>query len=217
MISKKKHPQLLPPRIGYNLWASSYGEDMNPVQTLEKEALLQLLPDLIDKRVLDVGCGRGRNSRLAMEHGAKMTVGLDISDQMVLQAYQANSTNQCKWILGTGDRLPIKDESFDVVLSSLMMGHCKQIDSIIEQFASVLVPDGSLLISDFHPYATLRGWVRSFRHGATGKSYQIEQHLHLFEKYFKYLTAEGFLIDAFLEPVHDGFPIVFALRAVKGE
>jgi malonyl-CoA O-methyltransferase len=44
----------------------------------------------------------------------------------------------------------------------------------MREFARVLQPGGTLILSDFHPAAAARGWRRTFR--SNGQVYEIENH-----------------------------------------
>lgn len=206
---------LIPPHEGYELWAASYGEDMNPVQQLESLALKELLPPLKDCAVLDLGCGKGRVSRLALERGAEKTVGMDFSRQMVQAASAETQSDSAHWLIGSASGLPFRKETFDVMICGLLMGHIENLDAVLSQIWEVLRPGGFLLISDFHPYETLRGSVRSFRDEKGNRSYAIEQHLHLFEDYLRIFNKLGFVVEDLREPQYENFPLVFALRARK--
>ena len=72
-----------------------------------------------------------------------------------------------------------------------------------------------LLISDFHPYVTLRNWKRTFFHKESKRTYAVKNHVHLFEHYFRYLNELGFQIEDLVEPLYEGFPLVFVLKARK--
>lgn len=54
----------------------------------EWPAFRGLLPDLRDKRVLDLGCGFGWHCRYAREQGARSVVGVDLSEKMLRRAGQ---------------------------------------------------------------------------------------------------------------------------------
>lgn len=74
---------MLAPAEGYRRWAADYGDEPNAFQRLEAAALEGLLPALDGQRVLDLGCGKGRASRLARERGAASAVAADLSPAML--------------------------------------------------------------------------------------------------------------------------------------
>ena len=50
---------------------------------IEIPALLSILPNMVGKRILDLGCGFGEHCKLFVEKGAEKVVGLDISQKMI--------------------------------------------------------------------------------------------------------------------------------------
>ena len=50
---------------------------------LEQPAMLEVLPEMQGKAVLDLGCGYGDNCRDFIERGARRAVGVDISERML--------------------------------------------------------------------------------------------------------------------------------------
>ncbi len=204
---------MLTPQQGYDRWAASYGENMNPVQILEAEALYRLLPDLRDLTVLDLGCGNGRISRLALERGAAATIGVDVSEGMLEAA--AASLPSARWVQADARALPFEVATFDAVVCALMMGHVNDLEAALAEIARVLRPGGTLVLSDFHPYATLRGGQRAFTDAASGQAFAIENHPHLFETYLRCFKTLSLVLEALEEPCYEGFPLVFALRARK--
>jgi malonyl-CoA O-methyltransferase len=206
---------VIPPQKGYELWAASYGENMNPVQELESKALKELLPPLRGCVVLDLGCGKGRVSRLALERGAEKTIGLDFSWQMLQAASAETCSASAYWLTGSAVDLPFKRETFDVVICALLMGHLQNPDAVLSKIYKVLRPGGFLLLSDFHPYETLRGSVRSFRDVESNRSFAIKQHAHQFEYYLKTFNKLGFTLEDLREPHYGDFPLVFVLSARK--
>lgn len=214
-MEKEQSLQVISPQEGYELWAASYGEDMNPVQMFESKALRELLPPLEGCTVLDLGCGKGRVSRLASERGAARTVGMDFSWQMLKAASMETVSSSAHYLAGSASDLPFKKDTFDVIICSLLMGHIQKIDEVMSRIYEVLRPGGFLLVSDFHPYETLRGSARSFKDEKSNRSYAIEQHVHLFEDYIRSFNRLGFLLEDLREPLYEDFPLVFVLRAKK--
>ena len=191
------------PHTGYQRWASHYAVEKNPVLSLENGALLGLLPEVAGKRVLDVGCGTGRVSQLVAKRGASRVIGVDFSVNMLRSArIQVHSYSTVTLAAAEAIALPFAEETFDVVTCSLMMGHLEKIEPAIAELARVARRGGSLLVSDFHPYAHLLGWKRSFRDTRNGgaEEIHIRNYLHLHEDYFQSFRESGLHAEEISEP-----------------
>ena len=105
--------------------------------------------------VLDVGCGTGTLALAAKRRmGDTGTVsGVDASPDMIALATRkaARAGAAVAFRLGTAERLPFADESFDVVMSTLMLHHLPA--PLRRDFAReavrVLEPGGRILAVDF--------------------------------------------------------------------
>jgi malonyl-CoA O-methyltransferase len=90
----------------------------------------------------------------------------------------------------------------------------------VAEMARVLAPGGSVVYSDFHPFAALGGLKRTFT-GADGRRYMVEHHVHLYGDHQAACAAAGLTIEAVCEPLVDfehpwrGRPVVLVLRATK--
>ena len=198
----------------YTLWADTYGDSPNSFQRLESECLSELMPRLSGKQVLDLGCGRGRVVREACEGGAKIAVGIDRVLKMLDRASSSVSPPG-RFAAADVCSLPFPPCHFDVVNCSLVLGHVDDPGSAIEEADRVLKPGGWLLLSDFHPSASLHGWQRTFIDPVAGAEHIIEHHGHLLADYFSSFETLGLVVEALREPVWDGVPVVFVLRARK--
>src|SRR5262249_7386861 len=132
-------------REAYALWAKDYAaEPHNPFMRIEQQAMLELLPDVAGKTVLDVGCGSGRYLKILRERGALLLAGVDLSAAMLGRA-------RGLYPIACGDvrALPVQSHRFDVVVSALTVGHVANLASALVELGRALVSGGVLLYSDF--------------------------------------------------------------------
>jgi ubiquinone/menaquinone biosynthesis C-methylase UbiE len=105
------------------------------------------------QRVLDVGCGTGYFARLLaqMVGPAGLVVGIDPSSEMITYASRkADQIRPCRFLVGTAEALGFPDESFDLVVPSLMMHHLPEDLQLpaLREMRRVLRPGGTLLVAD---------------------------------------------------------------------
>jgi SAM-dependent methyltransferase len=96
--------------------------------------------------VLDIGCGEGRFSRLLAARGA-ITVGLDPIHRLVEAAVEDGDGTQ-HYLQGVGERLPLRDQSFDIVIAYLALIDIPDFRSAIQEAARVLKRGGRFLIAN---------------------------------------------------------------------
>ena len=76
--------------------------------------------DLIDKRVLDIGCGTGVLSIISSKRGAEKIVAIDIDEwayKNSIENSKLNNINNTKFILGDIDKL--SGLTFNVILANI--------------------------------------------------------------------------------------------------
>ncbi|MBO0912689.1 MAG: class I SAM-dependent methyltransferase [Acidobacteria bacterium] len=161
-FGRSRPPSLLSVREGYRRWAPVYDEFPNPLLALEQRAVLPFLAEVRGRRVLDLGCGTGRWSRLLAAKQPAALVAVDISDAMLRKANEKRVPNQ---FLVQADclELPLADHSFDLAICSFAIGHLSTLSSMARECARVLRGGARLYISDLHPAAYRAGWRTSFR------------------------------------------------------
>lgn len=106
--------------------------------------------------VLDVACGTGDLSELFAKAGAARVIGLDFTYEMLAIARvkaesRAASTraDQIAYMQGDAQRLPIADQSVDVVSIAFGIRNVLEPERAIREFARVLRPGGRLVILEF--------------------------------------------------------------------
>ena len=126
--------------IDDNAWNAHY----------ERVNALRLVGDVSGRRVLDAGCGPGAHAAVLVDRGATVT-GIDASSEL-LSIAAARLGDRVALVRGDlSDPLPFEDESFDVVLASLVLHYLRDWEPTLAEFHRVLVPDGRLVISTHHP------------------------------------------------------------------
>lgn len=111
---------------------------------LHVQALLKFFGDMTDRRVLDVGCGKGRFARILRERNPRAKIcGLDISEAM-LKPVPAGIER----VAGTMTELPFATPSFDFVYATESLEHAVDIERAVGEMCRVLKPGGKLFIID---------------------------------------------------------------------
>jgi ubiquinone/menaquinone biosynthesis C-methylase UbiE len=106
-------------------------------------AIVERLSPLEGRRILDLGCGKGRFARSLVERGAQV-VGLDISAGMLAQAAGLSR------VRGSARRLPFGRASFDGVMAVEVFEHLapEALDRVCGEVLRVLEPGGTLVVID---------------------------------------------------------------------
>lgn len=118
----------------------------------ERPATLSLLPDVKDKKVLDAGCAAGWYTKWLLEKDASV-IALDFSPSMI-EMTKKRVGNKAEVIRADlNDPLNfIKDESIDIVLSSLTLHYIKNWEVVMSEFYRILKKSGYFVFSVHHPF-----------------------------------------------------------------
>jgi len=122
---------------------------------------LQFASDLLEvaalrpgERVLDVACGTGVATRLAMKHvgpGGRIA-GLDVNPGMLAVARSVTSPDtSIEWHEGSAESIPLPDGSMDAVLCSLGMQFVPDKSAALREMHRVLAPGGRVVMNGVGP------------------------------------------------------------------
>ncbi len=102
------------------------------------------LGDLRGKRVLDVGCGKGRFARVFREQEPAVEIwGLDISEEMLRYVPEGIQTRA-----GSMTELPFDSDSFDGAYATESLEHAVEIEKAVAEICRVVKPGGRIVIID---------------------------------------------------------------------
>jgi SAM-dependent methyltransferase len=121
---------------------------------MEWAAFRALLPDLHDKRVLDLGCGFGWHCRYVHERGATKVVGIDISEKMLERARTTTNAPAIKYHRCAIEDVDFPANEFDIVINSLALHYVESFDRVCDKIHHCLTPNGLFLFSVEHPIFT---------------------------------------------------------------
>ena len=107
--------------------------------------LMSWLPNNNDLTVLDLGSGTGFFTDL-LASKYKQVIGVDISKKMLNFANQ-NRHHAILWLQADAYKIPLQNNSIDLVYSNLMVQWCDPLAPIIDEVMRVLKPGGSFVFS----------------------------------------------------------------------
>lgn len=105
--------------IFYENFRNIRATDLNFNDVIETPIITEMLPDLRNKRILDIGCGMGQHAMQYAKSGAMSVLGIDISENMLEYAWKHNSTDNITYRKMAFEDLDHLKEKFDVITSSL--------------------------------------------------------------------------------------------------
>ncbi|WP_391209509.1 class I SAM-dependent methyltransferase [Psychrobacillus sp. L4] len=144
----------------YNQLANDYEHNVDKKSLFnteyERPAMIKLLPsDIRNKKVLDAGCAAGWYTSQLVNLGADVTA-TDISPNMVAATKRRIGDKAEVLCLDLEKKLPFEDESFDLIVSSLVLHYIKDWSKPFSEFRRILKPNGTLLFSVHHPFMDIK-------------------------------------------------------------
>jgi ubiquinone/menaquinone biosynthesis C-methylase UbiE len=141
----------------YDHWSEQYDTNLNKTRDLEAVSLRQTLSGIRCKRILEIGCGTGKNTEWLQSITDEL-LAVDLSDKMLsvakskissahVQFLQADITQP--WDFAKG--------SFDLVTFSLVLEHISDLESILQKVSHALAPGGKVYIGELHPFKQYSG------------------------------------------------------------
>ncbi len=100
-------------------------------------------------RVLDLGCGSGLLSREFKNKGLDVC-GIDYLKHLIRIAQKENS--DIEFVVGDVGSTGFPDESFDAVVSGLVMHYIKDLEPVFSEVSRILKSDGIFVFTMHHPF-----------------------------------------------------------------
>lgn len=103
----------------------------------------KLIPLLKTKTVLDLGCGEGVTGSVLFDK--KIDYGVDNDPVAVRKARKQNIYK--KVLLTNATKIPLEDQTVDLVVSNCTLEHIKDLDSVLEEIKRILAKEGLFIFT----------------------------------------------------------------------
>jgi SAM-dependent methyltransferase len=199
----------------YRIYTERRTNPENPNDTLEPPVLAELIGDVADLRIIDLGCGNALFGRQALEQGARSYLGLEPAEKMLQDARKMLAGTSGEVIRSTIEAWTYPPASADLVVSRLALHYVEDFNRVCRNVFPVLSAGGRFVFSVEHPVITscfrsmertdLRtDWIVD-DYFITGErvnpwmgSSVIKYHRTV-EDYFRTLQEAGFVVEALRE------------------
>ena len=195
-------------RRAFNRAADSYDD----AAVLQKEVCSRLLEKLdyirlSPRAILDAGVGTGEAvAPLLRRYKKSRLVALDLSERMLAKALnQGGLLRKPELVCGDIEQMPFRDNSFELIFSSLTLQWCNDLQATQRELLRVLKPGGLLLFTTFGP-DTLKELRACWQ--------QVDDAVHVNRFSDMHDIGDGLLQAGFADPVMEAESITVSYGSV---
>jgi ubiquinone/menaquinone biosynthesis C-methylase UbiE len=187
----------------YNEWAAQYDTNLNKTRDAEAHVLREALAPIPFEKVLELGCGTGKNTVWLMTKAAAITA-VDFSGNMLekararidstkVQFYQADMT--LPWDFAS--------PPYDLAVCSLVLEHIEDLDSIFKKLSAVISNSGYVYLGELHPFRQYTGSGARFVR-PDGEEQTLTCFTHHISDFMTAATTHGFRLVSVREYFDEG-------------
>ncbi|MFP4050847.1 MAG: class I SAM-dependent methyltransferase [Thermoplasmata archaeon] len=174
----------------------------------ERPGLIELLPDVDGKKVLDAGCAAGWLTDWLVKHGADVTA-VDFSPNMVEMTKKRVGDKAKVVQADLNEPLDfLEDESIEIIISSLTLHYLKDWDRVMKEFSRILVDEGKLAFSVHHPFMDYSYFdvddyfeIKLLQDEWGEPKVKVEFYRRPLSEIIRPVTENGFVIEKITEPM----------------
>ncbi|MEZ5056068.1 MAG: class I SAM-dependent methyltransferase [Saprospiraceae bacterium] len=160
----------------YNEWSAIYDGNENKTRDLDQMITRRELDPINFTRVLETGCGTGKNTLYLVNRSADVTA-LDFSEGMLAMAKAKKELSGVNFL----QRDLLKDwevgeNQFDLVTCNLVLEHIEDLNPFFKKANKAMVSGGHLFISELHPFRQYKGSKAKYGSGEEEK--ELEVYIH---------------------------------------
>ena len=237
-IEVKPATRFLDPTSAYDLWSEVYDTDGNFLQALDTIEMRTLLPKMLSqisplgppRKIVDLGCGTGRNMIRLLDVPAATVIGLDASSKMLEMAKSMTDKHAAltsgasgaaqgaqveQYNLLSTDHIPSCALNADALISTLVLEHVP-LPTFFQKVSQLLKPNGLALVTNMHSDMGAISQA-GFVDPGTGEKVRTQSFAHRLDDVIAEAQKQGFeVIDEILErAVDEEMSEVLGARAKK--
>lgn len=147
----------------YNLYGNEFVEkdEKNRDKKRISSLVLSYFKNVRGKKILDAGCGTGRECEILAKRGAKV-FGIDVSEFMLKVAKKRCKDLGVKFFQRDMEKTGFCDESFDFVLAILSIQYKRNIKKVFREFWRILKNGGKILVVVPHPVKKMIEYSKNY-------------------------------------------------------
>jgi ubiquinone/menaquinone biosynthesis C-methylase UbiE len=150
-------------QAAYSHWSASYDSVANPTRDLDEWVMRSEFSGQRFARVLELGCGTGKNSAL-LAGLADQLVAMDFSPGMLDIARVKVRAPQVQFVAADITQpWPLDGASFDLITCNLVLEHVVDLKPVFAQARRCLRPEGRFFVSELHPFKQYLGSQARFQ------------------------------------------------------
>lgn len=141
----------------YDQWATSYKEVVNLTRDAELKAKKEILKHLQYSKVLELGCGTGKNTQWLLQAAESITA-VDFSANMLLKASERINSEKVNFIQADINQpWNFLQHTVDLITCSLVLEHIEHLQPVFEKAGKALQAGGYFYIGELHPFKQYTG------------------------------------------------------------
>ena len=178
----------------YDFWAYQYDNNVNLTRDLDKTATIESLSNENFFRVLELGCGSGKNTEWLITKADRL-VGIDFSKNMLDLASKKINSKKVTFInADLNGKWPVKNNSFDLATINLTLEHIKNLEHIFNSLFMKLTKGGKCFVCELHPKKQFLGSKAQFEKNGADIVLDVFHHSEI--EYIKSAEKAGFNLIA---------------------
>ncbi len=141
----------------YKEWSNQYDTNENKTRDLEAVALRAVLSKMDINKVLEFGCGTGKNT-VWFEQNAKEILSADFSEAMIAKAAEKINSPKVQFtVADINEPWDFSKEKYDLVSFSLVLEHIQNIEAVFNKINQVTESGAFVYIGELHPFKQYAG------------------------------------------------------------